>query len=205
MHENVRPTCVSDVGCLRGGEVGIEVGSTTVEGRSGGCVCGGAVCWVGMASQYVTSFVVDKFMGGAVLKDVVAFCLSNDSLRVIEDFMMANACFFTKDEEHKLVYTEVFEKYQELVESLITEPLKRSKTSLDKFYEICIRLRGEVDGNVQTFIDLVVSVSDYTFFAEIMQSSEKRDYYFIILRGWQSSMKHAMEAAQQSPGMALKK
>ena len=163
------------------------------------------MCWVGMASQYVTSFVVDKFMGGAVLKDVVAFCLSNDSLRVIEDFMMANACFFTKDEEHKLVYTEVFEKYQELVESLITEPLKRSKTSLDKFYEICTRLRGEVDGNVQTFIDLVVSVSDYTFFAEIMQSSEKRDYYFIILRGWQSSMKHAMEAAQQSPGMALKK
>ena len=65
------------------------------------------VCWVGMASQYVTSFVVDKFMGGAVLKDVVAFCLSNDSLRVIEDFMMANACFFTKDEEHKLVYTEL--------------------------------------------------------------------------------------------------
>lgn len=141
-------------------------------------------------AKYISSFIVDNFYGGKVLKRVISSYLESESLERVEDFMKNNSSFFTSEEEHKLVYTEIFEKYCQLMESLLEEPLKRENTSVESFIQICSNLRESLkENNVQVFIDLILSVTNYEFFAELMQSVDKRDYFFHILRGWQAESK----------------
>ena len=147
-------------------------------------------------AKYISSFIVDNFYGGKVLKSVIASYLESESLECIENCMKSNASFFSKEEEHKLVYTEIFEKYCNLMEGLLEEPLKRENTSIESFIKICSNLRESLkENNVQVFIDLILSVTDYEFFAELMQSADKRDYFFHILRGWQAESKRLTDSS----------
>ena len=151
------------------------------------------------AGKYISNFVVDNFYGGKVLKDVVAACLQSETLVQIEDFMKSNAGFFTDDEEHKLVYAEIFGKYCELIENLLEEPLRKHKTTVESFMELCGKLHDSMDDkNVQVFLDLLLTITKYEFFAELMLSSEKRDYYFYILKGWQEQTKRAQRPSARS-------
>ena len=67
---------------------------------------------------------------------------------------------------------------------ILEEPLRASNVTIDKFLTICANLRDESDGNVQTFIDLVLTVNDYQIFADLMINPEKQEYYFFILKSW---------------------
>ena len=131
-----------------------------------------------------TNFIVDRFYGGKVLKAVAKASLSNSTIDRVREYMAENSKFFDNGEEQKLIYTEIHQKYCSLMESILEEPLRASNVTIDKFLTICANLRDESDGNVQTFIDLVMTVNDYQIFADLMTNVEKREYYFFILKSW---------------------
>ncbi len=131
-----------------------------------------------------TNFIVDRFYGGKVLKAVAKASLSNATIDRVREFMSENSKFFDKGEEQKLIYTEIHKSYCSLMENILEEPLRASNVTIDKFLTICANLRDESDGNVQTFIDLVLTVNDYQIFADLMINPEKQEYYFFILKSW---------------------
>ncbi len=154
----------------------------------------------------ITNFIVDKFYGGKVLKAVVNSTLSNETINTIKDFMEEHSKFWdTTDEEHKFIYTEIHGKYCKLMDSILEEPLKANNVTIEKFLDICATLREESDGNIQTFIDLLLTINDYSIFADLMKGKDKRDYYFYILKSWASHHNNNTAEKDDNGGSKRKK
>ncbi|CAM9361873.1 unnamed protein product, partial [Chrysoparadoxa australica] len=63
--------------------------------------------------------------------------------------------------------------------------------SIDSFREACERLlKGEqCGGDIEVFLQLVHSTTDFCTFVDIASKPKKRDYFFYILKSWSSSLK----------------
>ena len=79
---------------------------------------------------------------------------------------------FQKDQdvimdEHKLEYTEAYKEFQQLFEEKIEQLIINAGVSQEEFVE-AIKERSKTDPEVKMFLDILISVSDYTTFVEMM-------------------------------------
>ena len=140
-------------------------------------------------------WTIDSFFGGAVLKDVVRACVSGDTIDRIRAFLDEHAAVFEGSVagEHKLEYTAVHQKYVELVEAQLAEPLAKHKKSTAEFFEICKRVQGATEADIQPFIQVLLAATDYMLFADVMLGgAEKRQYFISILVGLQADFRREL-------------
>ena len=72
----------------------------------------------------VETAVVDHFYGGSMIKDVVRACVASDTITDIRAFMQQHSAEFDQSSldggtEHRLEYTEVYHKYEALIEQFL--------------------------------------------------------------------------------------
>mmetsp|Transcript_36064 Transcript_36064/g.41646 ORF Transcript_36064/g.41646 Transcript_36064/m.41646 type:complete len:100 (-) Transcript_36064:42-341(-) len=70
-------------------------------------------------------------------------------------------------DEHKLEYTEVYKEFQKLFEEKIEMLINDCNVSQEEFVD-AIKERSKTDPEIKMFLDILVSVSDYTTFVEMM-------------------------------------
>ena len=74
---------------------------------------------------------------------------------------------FEATEENKLIYTDIFKKYQEQIETYITQRLTESISgfNMEKFLEQVEARKDEIDEQI---MDLLLSFVDFDSFKELM-------------------------------------
>ena len=70
-------------------------------------------------------------------------------------------------DEHKLEYTEAYKEFQQLFEEKIEQLINKAGVSEEEFVE-AIKERSKTDPEVKMFLDILISVSDYSTFVEMM-------------------------------------
>ncbi|GIL77984.1 hypothetical protein Vretimale_7379 [Volvox reticuliferus] len=90
-----------------------------------------------------------------------------------EGFCRENCQHFEDSDENKLIYTDIFNKYTELVESMIDKKLKQAVPgfSMQEFMSL---LESHKDHLMSEVFDLLLSLADFEAFKEVMLSY-KRD------------------------------
>mmetsp|Transcript_72044 Transcript_72044/g.141309 ORF Transcript_72044/g.141309 Transcript_72044/m.141309 type:complete len:164 (+) Transcript_72044:86-577(+) len=93
--------------------------------------------------------------------------------------------------EFSLSATEIHRSFTELVELQLEEALTDLGVTVNQFMNICSDLDGSAgqDEQIQGFLQFVLGATEFSVFADIMRSVEKRNYYFQILGMWKSSLK----------------
>ena len=82
-----------------------------------------------------------------------------------EKFKVAPEDF--EDAEHKLEYTEVYKEFQKIFEEKIESLIKDSGVDQEEFVKHMAE-KSKTDQDVKLFLDVLVSVSDYPNFLEMM-------------------------------------
>eukprot|EP01036_Dinobryon_divergens_P029258 gene29258-38328_t len=126
---------------------------------------------------------------GSVLEAAINFIESSYFKVKIDDFMTEHCYKFDKlaeskspeDEEMNLEFTEVFSKYEALIDRLFDEFASKNKTSSSTLYQCC---RDVAEGKFtalfaehehQWFVDLAVSWTSFDcFVAEMCKESRRR-------------------------------
>ena len=77
-------------------------------------------------------------MTSSIISDVAEFLFGDEEFgTALEAFAKKNCSVFTDSDEHKLVYTELYQKYQSLFESKLESFLKTKDYTSDQFMQAC--------------------------------------------------------------------
>jgi hypothetical protein len=155
----------------------------------------------------VEGWVVDRFYGGRVVKDVVMACLRADLLEDLMGFLEARASAFNRSleglgaGEHSLAGSAIHQEYVRLIEARLARPLEKHGKSVEQFFGICktIQDAGHAE-DIAPFLHVILAASDYVLFADVMRDPDKRAYFFHILRGLQRQFRAKLEAAEKGAG-----
>lgn len=104
------------------------------------------------------------------LFDKVVGCLEElvmceEFTSIQERFVRTYSVEFTCEEENKLVYMEIFQKYQSEIEKYIEERLV--DVDMNKFTRMLMERQNEIDGPL---FEMLLSFSDFQVFKELMLS-----------------------------------
>jgi hypothetical protein len=146
--------------------------------------------------------VVDRFFGGAMVKDVIRACVASDTIASIRDFMQQHAESFDSSEldagtEHRLEYTMLHGEYCALIEAHLGAALKSHGRTVADFYDACRRLKqahaADFEEALLPFVNVLLAATDYLLFAELMLGrEEKRQYFLQILSGLQQDVQRTL-------------
>ena len=144
-------------------------------------------------------WVVDKFYGGKVVKDVVMICLEQEMLTDLMSFLsehaeqFQNSCQTLAPGEHSLEGSAIHRQYVKLIEDRLSQPLAKHNKSVEDFFEICLKIQNAGHAEeIEPFLRVILAASDYLLFSDIMLDEGKRSYFFIILRGLQNQFKREL-------------
>jgi len=125
----------------------------------------------------------DKTVG--VLQDIVL----DDSFQAsLNGFCAQNCHHFEDSEENKLIYTELFSKYSELIEGLLETKLKEAIPGFsmqDFLAELSKRGEGEIDDAV---FDLLLSLGDFDSFKQAMLAEKSESLGGLVVAGASSKI-----------------
>lgn len=84
-----------------------------------------------------------------------------------KNFFNENCMHFEATEENKLIYMDIFKKYQVTIETYITQRLQEEISGFDmeKFLKSVAERKDEIDEQI---MDLLLSFSDFESFKEMM-------------------------------------
>jgi len=152
-------------------------------------------------------WVVDKFYGGKVVKDVVVACLEQDMLEALISFLSEKAERFQQAQnclqlgEHSLEGTQIHNEYIKLIEQRLSVPLKLHDKTVEQFFGYCQKIQdaGHAE-EIAPFIRIVLAATDYLLFSDIMSDEGKRSYFFVILRGLQNQYRRELSRQEVGEG-----
>mmetsp|Transcript_38339 Transcript_38339/g.108379 ORF Transcript_38339/g.108379 Transcript_38339/m.108379 type:complete len:126 (+) Transcript_38339:287-664(+) len=104
----------------------------------------------------------------------MAFITDDEFAGSFENFAKENCGIFTEDEEQKLEYTKVYQKFQELFESKITELLEGQSTNPEEFYASLKEAVEKGDSCREEFLQLILALTDYEMFVQTMREEKLR-------------------------------
>lgn len=102
------------------------------------------------------------------IADLVAFVGADDFQTLFEAFFIQYAVEFSDDNEHRLRYTEIYEKFQNLFESQLEIFCKTKNINPKDFVKRCRELSSK-DTQTQKYIDILLSSVEYETFVRLMQ------------------------------------
>mmetsp|Transcript_23473 Transcript_23473/g.56166 ORF Transcript_23473/g.56166 Transcript_23473/m.56166 type:complete len:125 (-) Transcript_23473:240-614(-) len=105
---------------------------------------------------------------------VSAFFENDDFAAAFEEFAKKNCDIFTSEEEHKLEYTEVYNKFQELFEQKLSGLLQEKGTTTEEFYASCKEAVQKGNSDREEFLRLILALTDYEMFISVMRDEKAR-------------------------------
>lgn len=105
----------------------------------------------------------DSFIG-----DLVDFVAGDDFQTMFENFFLQHALEFTNDEEHKLIYYEIYQVFHDLFEKQLGAFCDRKNISQTDFVKNC-REASEDDPKARRYVDILLSSIEYDTFVKLMK------------------------------------
>jgi ADP-ribosylation factor 2-binding protein len=96
------------------------------------------------------------------LEDIV---MSHEFSAIQDRFVQSYCSEFTDEEENKLIYMDIFQKYQSEIEKYIETRLK--DVDMKQFTRMLMQRQNEIDGPL---FEMLLSFSDFHVFKELMLS-----------------------------------
>jgi len=113
-------------------------------------------------------------MPSKLLKEIAAYCWSNNFLDVFRNFFTEHASVFEgaptiSGGEHNMEYFALFQIYLKLYEATLETYLKEINVSISEFYQEVRDAQNEThDPYLLTFIDCLLASADYESFYKVM-------------------------------------
>ena len=135
-------------------------------------------------AKEITEFV-DTDWNKSVLKDAAEYCTSDGFMNEILIFKEIHADIFIEsseskgDDEHSLIFTDVFNEYQQLIDRKLSAFVEENGITMLDFYAEC---RDAMDGKFTVlfeehedkwFVDLLMDWLDYNHFYEGMVTTAR--------------------------------
>uniref|UniRef100_A0A7S3E369 Cilia- and flagella-associated protein 36 n=1 Tax=Chloropicon laureae TaxID=464258 RepID=A0A7S3E369_9CHLO len=112
---------------------------------------------------------------GGVIEDVAEFLFEDAEFgTALETFAKDNCkAFADESEEHKLEYTELYQKYQGLFESKLEAFLSSKGHTSEEFMKACQEAaeKGEEEDENAAFLTFLLALCDYETFVEMMRET----------------------------------
>jgi len=104
-----------------------------------------------------------------VVGEMEDILMDDDFQKLQKKFMNKYCKHFDDDEENKLIYTEIFNKYTDLIENYVEEELieRIPRFKMSKFLRSLEQMEGELEGDV---FDILSSFNDFLVFKELILS-----------------------------------
>jgi hypothetical protein len=113
--------------------------------------------------DFNASHYSDKFIA-----DLVAFVAADGFQTKFERFFVTNALHFDNDEEHKLIYYEVYQEFSSMFETELESFMRAQDMTQAEFVRRC-RNAGNEDAKVKQYIDILLSSCEYETFVKLMK------------------------------------
>ena len=107
----------------------------------------------------------DEDLFDTVVGRLEEIVMSEEFTMLQERFVKSYSSEFTPDEENKLIYMEIFQKYQNEIENYIERRL--ADVDMNHFMSMLKYRQHEIDGPL---FEMLLSFSDFTVFKELMLS-----------------------------------
>ncbi|WZN65137.1 ARL2_Bind_BART domain-containing protein [Chloropicon roscoffensis] len=110
----------------------------------------------------------------SIIQDVAEFLFEDEEFgSSLENFAKDNCSVFTEGEEHKLEYTELYQKYQGLFEEKLESFLKTKNCNSDEFMKACQEAaeKGEEEDDNAAFLTFLLALVDYGTFVQMMKET----------------------------------
>ncbi|XP_046386980.1 ADP-ribosylation factor-like protein 2-binding protein [Ischnura elegans] len=117
---------------------------------------------------YTNSFVSSEDVQFDTIVGHIEDILIDQDFQCLQRSFLQKYCLvFTRDEENKLEYMEIFREYTTLIEAYIEEQLRRliPSFSMQSFISQLERRKNEIEGEV---FELLISFSDFLAFKELI-------------------------------------
>lgn len=104
------------------------------------------------------------------IADLVEF-VSNDSFQnLFENFFLEHAMKFDYNDEHKLIYTELYTKFSNLFEIQLETFCESKHITQGEFVKKCREIsNNDPSGKTKKYIDILLSSVEYETFVRLMQ------------------------------------
>jgi len=112
-------------------------------------------------------------MGSDVLRELRDYFQSIDFLQTVEEFCLDYCDPFDNEDEMLLIYTDIFEKFQELFEDRIERFVESRGVSLEEFYGLCKESNTENE-EVSAFLDMIYASFQFESFVELMRGQKEK-------------------------------
>lgn len=99
---------------------------------------------------------------------LVQFIAGAKFQNAFEKFFLAHAKKFQDNEEHQLVYTDVYNEFQALFDSFMEEFLQKEEMTTGEFMKRCRKAQGD-DAKAAHYLDVVFASTDYVSFVRLMR------------------------------------
>ncbi|QDZ23776.1 ARF-like 2 binding protein BART domain-containing protein [Chloropicon primus] len=113
-------------------------------------------------------------MSGTIIEDVAEFLFEDEAFgNSLETFAKENCGVFTDSDEHKLEYTELYQKYQGLFEEKLESFLSTKNYTSDQFMQACQEAaeKGDEEDMNGAFLNFLLALVDYTTFVQMMKEA----------------------------------
>jgi hypothetical protein len=127
----------------------------------------------------------------AQVREILGECLDGTFQDACETFMVAQAPVFADADagegEHRLEYTAAFTEWVALFERQLEAPLASRGLTAERFFEVCKAVADE-DPIVDASLEILLSVTEYQLFFDLVRDPAKRQYLRTVLKGFRSMM-----------------
>jgi hypothetical protein len=116
-----------------------------------------------MGDTFKTSTYADPFV-----KHLVDFVAGDTFQTLFENFFITHALEFDNEEEHKLHYYTLYQKFSAMFEDQLDQFCKQENLSYPDFARKC-REASETDAKVQHYVDILLGSTEYNTFVKLMR------------------------------------
>ncbi|KDO23427.1 hypothetical protein SPRG_11520 [Saprolegnia parasitica CBS 223.65] len=108
-----------------------------------------------------------------MIRELMVFIASAEFQAAFEDFFLSHALTFSDEEEHRLEYTAIFQKFQSLFEDHMQRFYEAHSITEADFAKRC-RAAVKADPKASQYLDIVLASMDYQAFFNLMKFMRKR-------------------------------
>ncbi|OQR96279.1 hypothetical protein ACHHYP_16287 [Achlya hypogyna] len=108
-----------------------------------------------------------------LIRELMVFIAGAEFQSAFEGFFLAHALTFSDDEEHRLEYTAIFQKFQALFEDYMQRFYDSHNITEAEFGKRC-RAAVKTDPKASQYLDIVLASMDYEAFFNLMKFMRKR-------------------------------
>lgn len=167
----------------------------------------------GKIKEKAKNYAAKKIFHVDIIEAVATDCLAAGFMADIDRWMQASEEEFKKasvgsdptgksGSMYTIQQTAMHKEFTAFVDANMNAFVQKHKKTVPQFFEMCAKIT-EAAPQVQAFIDLLTSASEFPIFVDMMSNREKREYFFYVMRSWRSELDRAKAIRDAAAGNAV--